>query len=170
MRIPVYEEINLDNYDLGAVCDLFKTKKLSQVPMYIIIHHLKGEELEVALNNIAEALIMLNIHPKFPYPLYIVTRESTNHSSLPIVPSVEELPRHFHKKARRLKTKELILLSKCTILGRKVDNINLHQRFRQISKNAPSQRALFDMCKEVYFYDRVMDGINSRLDKKEREK
>ncbi|MCO4793384.1 MAG: hypothetical protein KC493_06725 [Bacteriovoracaceae bacterium] len=162
MRIPIYEEISPEEFELSYLCNLFSTKKIGKVPMYIVLHQLTGEELETALTNITEALIMLSIHPKFPYPLYIVSNSIDHHKDLSVVPSVDALPRHFHQKARRLKSKELGLLSKCSILSKKVQNLNIHQRFRQITKSATPQRQLFDKCKEVYFYERITDGIYNR--------
>ncbi len=162
MRIPIYEEITADDFDLSFLCDLFATKKIGKIPMYIVLHHLHGEELETAMSNITEALIMLNIHPKIPYPLYIVTREVSHHKDLSVVRSVEELPRHFHNKARRLRSKELALLSKCSILSKKLVNQNIHQRFRQIRKTASPQRQLFDQCKQTHFFQQIIDGINNR--------
>ncbi|TNF01219.1 MAG: hypothetical protein EP326_04880 [Deltaproteobacteria bacterium] len=162
MRIPIYEEITADNFDLPFLCDLFSSKKIGKIPMYIILHQLHGDELQAALTNITEALIMLNIHPRVPYPLYVVTKEIPNHKDLLIVPSVEALPRHFHNKARRLRSKELALLSKCSILSKKVSNLNVHQRFRQITKTASAQKQLFDHCKEVHFFQQILDGINNR--------
>jgi hypothetical protein len=162
MRIPIYEEISADNFDLSFLYNLFSEKKLGHVPMYIVLHHLHGENLDQALTNITEALIMLNIHPKVPYPFYIVTKEISHHKDLSVIPSVEDLPRHFHNRARRLRSKELALLSKCSILSKKVNNINVHQRFRQINKTAHPQKQLFESCKQAYFYDMIIDGINNR--------
>jgi len=162
MRIPIYEEVTADNFDLTNLCELFATKKLGKVPMYIVLHHLSGEELDNALTNITEALIMLNIHPKVPYPFYVVTKSIPHLKDLSVVPSVEDLPRHFHNKARRLRSKELALLSKCSILSKKVNNLNVHQRFRQIKKTAAPQKQLFEYCKQVHFFQQIIDGVNNR--------
>lgn len=162
MRIPIYEEVTADNFDLSFLCDLFSKKKMGKVPMYIVLHHLHGEELDQALTNITEALIMLNTHPKVPYPFYVVTKEISHHKDLSVVPSVDDLPRHFHNKARRLRSKELSLLSKCSMLSKKVNNLNIHQRFRQIKKTATPQKQLFESCKQAHFYDLIINGINNR--------
>lgn len=159
MRIPIYEEITLDNHEKEIMMDILKTKEFGQVPYYISIITIKDELIEEAIKNISEALITLNIEPNFPYPVYVVCPKEIHHPTLNILDSVNSLPRHFFNKARRLKTKESALLSKTSLIASKIKNENISEKMSDLDKIVHPQRKLYEVTKEIYFYETILKGM-----------
>ena len=168
MRIPIYEEIALDHHDKESILTILKTKKFSQVPYYISTITIEKDFIAEAIANISEVLITLNIEPHFPYPIYVICTEKIHHPNLNIIESVNSLPRHFFSKARRLKSKESVLLTKTTLTAAKIKNENITEKLNELTKIVKPQRELFDISKEIYFYEKILSGLDGSLEEEDK--
>jgi hypothetical protein len=163
MRIPIYEEICLDHHDVESILALFKLKKFGQVPYCITTISIDQDFISEALDNISKVLITLNINPQLPYPVYIINSSKRFHPHLKIIESVNLLPKHFFNKIRRLKTKEAALLSKTSLIASKITNENITEKLATLSKILKPQRKLYELSKEIHFYEKILDGLAGKL-------
>lgn len=92
MRIPVFEECEVETYELTTLIAHLKKRKAGKVPLYFSLDPLSPKEAQVALDNIAVALKSLDIHPYFPYPTYVIYKGILQTSLVPCVPNVQSLP------------------------------------------------------------------------------
>lgn len=168
MRIPIYEEISLEEHDLQSILAIFKEKKFGQVPYYISTSNINLDFISEALNNISEALIILNVSALFPYPIYIISQKECLHPNLNILQSVNMLPKHFFNKIRRLKTKETSLLTKTTLIASKITNQNITEKIDTLTKIVKPQRSLYEYSKEIHFYETILAGLSGKLDNLEK--
>ncbi|MBT7610856.1 MAG: hypothetical protein HN576_13930 [Bacteriovoracaceae bacterium] len=170
MRIPIYEEIKLEHHDIESISTVLKEKDFGQVPFFISTSEIDKNFISEALDNISEVLITLNINLKLPYPIYIISLTKINHPELTILDSVNDLPTHFFNKARRLKTKEKALLSKISLIASKISNENVPQILDDLKDILKPQRRLYEVSKELYFYETILDGLSGKLDKQNHKK
>lgn len=162
MRVPVYEELKISKFDVMSVLDQMKKSRVNQVPCYIDLSTLELDEIEHALQVIEDTLKMLKASPLFPYPIFIITQITGLQTSLPIVETKEKLPKHFMRPIKRLTSKELSLLNKAVTLTNRISNTPMEQRLRELQQGTRYHKMLFQLSKELDFYQDVVEKLKSR--------
>lgn len=162
MKLPVFEEIETNDYSIGQLYKTFKKASIGEIPSYICIDMDNPKLIEEALDNIKNALDNLDCSKHFPYPFYVVSPILQDYPGLNVVDSIRQLPKHFFKKPKKLKPKEQSLLNKTAILNEKVKNLNITEKLEYIQSQKENQKKLFLLTRETSFYERVMMGIRDR--------
>ncbi len=162
MRIPIFEEIIVKKFDLISLTKFFAQKKFGNCPHFINLNGLSAGLVNDAIDNIANALDRLSIHPKFPYPLYIITEAINTHPVLQVSATTNELPAHYIRKVKRLKNKELAILNKTLLLSEKLSNQEIDKKLNDLSSAYGPQRSLYNNCREIHFYQFILDKLNTR--------
>lgn len=160
MKIPIFEEIIIKDISIKAIVYLFSQKKMGKQPMYISLHSVAPNQHQLAIDNIGEALVELRIHPHFPFVIYVISKVDVWHETIQIAKTLDELPSHFLKRAKRLKNKEINLLNKLTLIGEMVGNQDIYERFIDLKSTFSYHRQLYNLCKEDQFYSDVLKQID----------
>lgn len=161
MKIPIFEEIILKDTSVLGLNSLLEDSKIGRVPCYINLTELKAEELTSFLEKLEELLLEANLHPHFPYPLYLITTKEIK-GLFPNVRSVKELPEHYFKKVKRPSNKETILLNKLSLKVDKINNLNLYSLIESLKQSSTSEKDLYNETKELYFYERLNDLLEKK--------
>lgn len=164
MRVPVFEEIKLSKFDVMSIVDQFRKSKVGQGPCTIDLRDKNAQEIVEICDIIEDALTILKISPKIPYPIYIFTPYTSTPSSCSLLKGPQQLPQHFIKRVKRLTSKELSLLNKSITLTQRILNLPLRQRERELRVGLRFHKELFKLSKEMSFYE----DIQARLEKRER--
>lgn len=159
-RIPTYSELKFESLQVFELTEKLKEEGVGEVPLYIDLSALGPEQTQEALKNLAQSLILLNLHPYFPYPLYVITNKVGHHDVLPIIPSVSDLPEHFNNKIKRLKQKEQLLLNKVKLKSNRLANVALYDKIAEIKKQFKSQKRILRACQENEFYEYIREKLN----------
>ncbi|WP_127715891.1 hypothetical protein [Halobacteriovorax sp. HLS] len=162
MRIPIYEELILNQYNVEYLREELGKSKLGLIPMYTSLHLISDKERPTAAMNIEQVLKELEIHPRYPYPFYIISETPIRSISITVVEHVQNLPLHYFKKAKRLKNKELALLNKATLLAEKVVNNDLYQKEIDLKEGYTHQVLLYRKSKELNFYENVLEELDQK--------
>jgi hypothetical protein len=165
MKIPIFEEILLKGNSVNDLRSLIENSRIGKVPCYINLSTFSSDELEVTLINLEQTLLENSIHPRFPYPLYIISNKPIN-TIIPSVKSVAELPAHYFKKVKRPSNKELQLLNKLSLKVDKIKNLELYKISSELKDSTGTQRRLYAETKELYF----LEVLNSQIIKKNKNK
>ena len=160
MKIPIFEEIIAKDISIKGLVYLFSQKKMARQPIYISLHTIAPNQHQMAIDNIGEALLELRVHPHFPFVIYVITKANVKHDTIQISKTLDDLPSHFLKKAKRLKNKEINLLNKLTLIGEMVDNQDIYERCREMKTTFSYHRHLYNLCKEDQFYSDVLKQIH----------
>lgn len=104
-----YLKVKFESLDIIAIEENLSSVNVSQRPCYVDASSINLEQLMELINNLATVFKYLNLHPKFPYPFYIITKLIENHETFPIVASENDLPTHFLQTAKRLTPRESML-------------------------------------------------------------
>ncbi|MDO9182682.1 MAG: hypothetical protein Q7U04_09750 [Bacteriovorax sp.] len=158
MKIPIFEEILLSEVTPEKLRTIVSDSRIGKVPCYLNLSNLNKEATEQMVVNLAQIILEHNIHPRFPYPLYIVSTISVK-SIFPWVRTVKDLPEHYFKKVKRPSNKELQLLNKLSLKVDKIKNLELYKIINEFRDSTESQRKLYNETKELYF----LETLNSRL-------
>lgn len=158
MKIPIFEEILLSEMTAEKLRIIVSDSRIGKVPCYLNLTSLKKDEIEKLIVNLEQIILEHNLHPLFPYPLYVVTPFAVK-SIFPTVRSVKELPEHYFKKIKRPNNKELQLLNKLSLKVDKIKNLELYQIINEFKRSSESQRKLYNETKELYF----LETLHSKL-------
>lgn len=162
MKIPIFEEIPLSEINTEKLRIIVSDSRIGKVPCYINLTNLKKEEIDNLVLNLEQIILENNLHPLFPYPLYIICPFIIK-SIFPWVRTVKELPEHYFKKVKRPSNKELLLLNKLSLKVDKIKNLELYKIVNEFKESSKSQRKLYNETKELYFFELLSSKL---LDKK----
>ncbi|MCB9061840.1 MAG: hypothetical protein H6622_09985 [Halobacteriovoraceae bacterium] len=157
-----YLKVKFESLDIIAIEENLSSVNVSQRPCYVDASSINLEQLMELINNLATVFKYLNLHPKFPYPFYIITKLIENHETFPIVASENDLPTHFLQTAKRLTPRESMLQNKIQILQRRLININFYEKIEQLKEIQREQTKLSDTSKEEYFYHNILLKIKEQ--------
>ncbi|HAZ14169.1 MAG TPA: hypothetical protein DCY86_15380 [Bdellovibrionales bacterium] len=162
MKIPIYTEVSFEDCNQLNLNDIKKVLEKAQVgltPSYIATQQLDLTDLLTFLKLLGQAIDELNLSERFPYPLYIITDHLSTHPRFFMAKSVEALPLHYFKKAKRLKPKEQLLLSKVVFTGEKINNVDLPAKLIFLRRQAVLNRELATLCHELASYETILEQL-----------
>lgn len=160
MKVPTIQEVILEPGDgLKVIENKLRENSIGKIPLYIDSNNFKEDEFYKLLLDLPLALNNLDVDPRFPYPLYLVTNYIRDHQLLPVVKSVSNLPKHFFLKTKKIQNKESHLLKKVEILQTRISNISIDEKYLQLSSSFKKQKMLYTLCKEADF----LQGIDNKL-------
>lgn len=156
-KIPIYNEIIIDGLNTEQLRQRLASLQIGSLPYYIVIHEQDQQVVIKRINSILSIVEELGLSVYFPYPLYIITTKLDQHPNIQISPSVEELPRYFFKKIRRLKPKEISILNKNKVLSSKISNENILKKHRELKSMLKKNRELSNISREIDFYQKITE-------------
>jgi hypothetical protein len=168
MNLPLLTEIEIHDFAVQALVRKLRDSEVGSKPCFIELEFKQRKYVEPALDNITAALEILEVDPRFPYPLYIITPLVRRFLDLAILNSRSQLPKHFYCKTHRLNSKEQSLLKKTKLLSSKIKNNELSEISIHIESHSNLQRLLSDVCQENDFLESVTEGLQRPLPKGER--
>ena len=162
MKIPIYEEILFEELSAEKLRIIVSDSRIGKVPCYLNLSTIKTDEIDNIIMNLEQIILENNLHPFFPYPLYII---STIHidTIFPIVKSVKELPEHYFKKIKRPSNKELQLLNKLALKVNKIKNLEIYKILGIFKLTCLMQRNLYNETKELYFLETLSSKIFEKI-------
>lgn len=167
MRLPVFEEIILKNFNETNLRKKLNLLEIGETPYFI---NLTGMPLESALQRLEalkNILHELEINTFFPYPLFIIHPEIKELPDFPVVSEERLLPTHFMKKTRRLRGREISLLNKTNLLAKKSTNLEISKNWEKFLKINPFTKLLSQVTEEVYFYESLLEKLKAEPRKEE---
>lgn len=169
MKIPIFEELLLKGPTLNDVKLVVEDSRIGKVPCYINLTNYAPNDLETLIINLEQVILENALHPRFPYPLYLITAKSIR-TILPSVRSVKELPEHYFKKVKRPNNKELQLLNKLALKVDKIKNLELYKISEKLKDTADSQKRLYVETKELYFLETINHLLTEKTKTKSRDR
>lgn len=169
MKIPVFEEIIISNFEDEHLFAKFENSRIGQVPSYINLSGLNKADINTYLPLLENVFTKLNLHTKFPYPTYIIC-QSDIESIFPRVSSIKDLPEHFFKRVKRPNNKELQLLNKLGLKVEKLTNLDKEKIQNQFIDTSFPQRKLYELSKELYFWETLHHHLIEKVEKQENSK
>ena len=158
MKIPIFEEVILKGISVNDLNIVVDNSRIGKVPCYVNLTNYASDDLETVIINLEQVILSNSLHPRFPYPFYIITLK-TMRSIFPSVRSVKDLPEHFFKKVKRPNNKELQLLNKLSLKVDKIKNLELYKISQDLKDSANSQKKLYAETKELHFLETLNEML-----------
>ncbi|MBC7712654.1 MAG: hypothetical protein H7177_04920 [Rhizobacter sp.] len=158
MKIPIFEEVLLKGISVNDLQKVVEDSRIGKVPCYVNMTNYSADDLETLIINLEQVILTNALHPRFPYPFYIITSKALK-TIIPSVRSVKDLPEHYFKKVKRPNNKELQLLNKLSLKVDKIKNLELYKISQELKDSGDSQRKLYNETKELHFLETLNDML-----------
>ncbi len=157
MKLPLFDELKIKNFEVESLCDRFKRSKVGESPYFIEIDH-ADDSAEIIISNIEKALRTIGVHPSIPYPTVVITKANLNYGGgVQVFKNSEHITKYFNSlKSRRLKGKEIGLLNKVDALVQKIINLDTYKILDNFNQKIGNQRQLTRNIQLVEKIDRAI--------------
>lgn len=162
MRLPKLEEIKLSTIENSELRTLLIKNKVGSTPVYTDLSHLSKERLIDVITTLDFVMSELNIHPRFPYPYYILSEHIDIDSNFPILKDIDEISAYFKKETSRTTSKEQKIVDKIEVICSQINNENIYQRLEDYQTNILPQKMIKLLAKEALFLEKVLKNLKDR--------
>lgn len=159
MKVPLLQKIEITHKDLAELESIFKKNGIGKVPSIFLFPEFTIEETEKAFEMLEDLCRHLELDPNFPYPLYVLNEWNIEQSYFPEINDLNNVPRHFVKKIKRLKKREQNILDKVITLSDRINNHQVTQDLEYITMKAEANKKLKELCSEKGFYLDLLDRM-----------
>jgi hypothetical protein len=151
MSLPVYQVIQVKTSSLEDLNEILKKDMNLRHPVVMNLLALDLDSQREFIGLIENFFVSENISFKFPYAVYLVTVHEPSISLMPVVPSMDKLPKFFQQKEGRMNVKESHLAGRNKLLQQEVANADstLHQS--EVRSYTLFHRRIFELEKERDF-------------------
>ena len=161
-KIPQLREIVVKtNEDVGEFPKMLLKNGIGNAPLAINLKKLDNNQLKKFLEHLEEFLKKLDVHPSWPYPVYIITNIIKGHPSFEVITDIKEAPIHYQiDYDQRPSSKDVQLLQKIYLMNRKIKNLFPRDKDMEIKKIFKHNKKLHDLTKELDFYNTIIRKLN----------
>lgn len=159
MRLPLLQKIEIEEFDEEYLKGVFSKNYLGQIPTVLILKPKNGQGIAEIFPSVERAFKSLHLNANFPYPTYILKEVAFSQETFPEVKGLDNLPRHFIKKIKRIKKREQTLLSKAITYAQRIQNHALGDEIDDIQIKAHQNRNLRNFHMEKSFYLNLLEKM-----------
>ncbi len=159
MSLPVYQVIQVKTSSLEDLNELLKKDMNIRHPVVLNLLALDLDSQREFIGLIENFFVSENVSFKFPYAVYLVSVHEPSISLMPVVPSMDKLPKFFQQKEGRMNVKESHLAGRNKMLQQEVANADstLHQS--EVRTYALFHRRIFELERERDFCLNLMNKL-----------
>ena len=159
MSLPVYQVINVKSASLEDLNEILKKEMNLRHPVAINLLLLDLDAQREFIGLIENYFVSENISFKFPYAVYLVTVHEPSISLMPIVPSIQKIPKFYHQKDSRMNVKESHLAGRNKLLQQEVANADSSLHQSEVRSYALFHRRIFELQAERDFCLGILNGL-----------
>ncbi len=152
MKVPLLQKIEISIKDLPELEDIFRKNSIGSIPTILIFTEMTIEHTKKAIHACEALCRQKDLDPSLPYPLYILNQWQIEQSFFPEVSDLNNIPRHFVKKIKRVKKREQNILDKVVTLSNRINNHHVTGDLEYIALKAKDNKRLKELCSEKNFY------------------
>ncbi len=151
MKVPLLLKIDVQDISPDAINVIFDRNPIGIAPIIFILDEVVLPHKETFVKNCLQIFKQRGLSPYFPFPSYILSNEGIAHQAMPHLRSLEEAPKHFIKKIKRVKNREQALLSKADTFQSRTQNHSVTSDLEYLRRKREDNRKLRDLCHEKNF-------------------
>ena len=161
IKLPFYDEINIEPKDLFSIEKIIEKSKIGKVPIYFQISNLSKKHQKEFLNEFFELAKKNDLNLYFPYPVYIISNleDIVEFETRLIFKKADDLPSFYKKDLQKLRAKEVTILKKIFFNSERINNIDNRSKLNFVMENAKNQKHLFELTKEFNFLKNILDEL-----------
>lgn len=159
MKIPLLLKIEVQDIALESIKYILEKNSAGKAPLLLVLDKEVVSKREVFAKNCIEVLKEKGINPYFPYPCYIVSPARIETKGIPHLHKIEQAPKHFIKKIKRIKTREQGLLTKVDTYYSRIRNQSVDDDLDYIQRKREDNRKLRDLCHQKKFFISIVEKL-----------
>lgn len=163
MKLPIIQKIPVQDVSIESLNLVFEHHSIGIIPTILILDKVIVAHRELFAKNCLEVFKSRGLNPLFPFPCYILSPERIETPGLPQINSIDEAPKHFIKKIKRIKNREQNLLSKAATYQSRIQNHPISDDVKYLKQKREDNRKLRDLCSEKNFCISLLEQIKSTL-------
>jgi len=161
MKLPILQKIDIQDISKESLNSLFERSSIGMIPTILILDQGIITRRELFVKNCLEVFKTRGLNPYFPFPCYILSPEKIKTPGLPQIYTIEEAPKHFIKKIKRIKNREQTLLTKADTYQSRLQNQSITEDLKYLTRKREHNRKLRDLCSEKKFCISLLERIKS---------
>jgi hypothetical protein len=130
---------------------------------YIDLTKIEYNESINFLYLLKDIMIELNINPKIPLPIYIITQYNIPFDYFYFLSSVKKLPSYFNGKTFKQNRSNKHRIERISLEKNKIKFIDLNQKFHQMDKLKQESKKLKNLVSENIFFKDLIDKTREEL-------
>lgn len=160
--VPTLREILINSTQtIAGLPKLLNEANAGSSPIVLNVLSLESEYLLEFLDSLYPLLKKINLHPQFPYPLFILTDKIAVHPYFIIINSLKEIPAHFQfKYEKKLTPKESSLMRTTFLHTTKIKNLGPFEKEEDLQNCFKPCKTLHDKIKELDYFETLLKKIN----------
>lgn len=155
------QKIDIQDVSIEAVNLTFDKNPIGTVPTILVLDESVIVHREVFAQHCLAVLKERSLSPNFPFPCYILCTEKIETEGIPQLRAIEDAPKHFIKKIKRLKNREQVLLSKANTHRSRIENHSVTGDLQYLKRKREDNHKLRDLCAEKRFCMSLLEKIKS---------
>ncbi len=161
MKVPLLQKIEIQDISPEAINLIFDRNPIGVAPIIFILDEVVLPHKDIFVKNCIKIFKERGISPYFPFPCYLLSNERIENKAMPQLRSIEDAPKHFIKKIKRVKSREQSLLSKADTYQSRTQNHSVTKDLEYLKRKREDNRKLRDLCHEKNFCISLLEKMKS---------
>lgn len=167
MRVPIFQSIEVQAWSKEGLREAYNRQRIEIHPSYLDLTLKDVAKTNQAIAWTAE-IFQEDNRILIPFPLYIIAPKFLGpypDDGAVILSSPSQLPKHYLKKAKKLKNRESALMKKTEIMIQRIQNHELPKDDRWLKRATPLYRQLKEATLEAHYYYKWLKDIQRAREK-----
>jgi hypothetical protein len=164
MKVPLLLKIDIQEITKEAINLACDRNPIGTAPIIFVLHANLYPKRELFVEKCIQVLNERGINPFFPFPCYIQCPDKIKDNRMPQLRSIEEAPKHFIKKIKKVKSREQGLLAKADTYQARIQNQSVSVDLDYIKRKRDENRRLRDACYEKSFYANLLENLRTKFE------
>ncbi len=159
MSLPIYQHINVRTIQLEDLKNFLHREMNLRHPVALNLKHLDLDQQREMIGLVENFFSTNNYSYKFPYPVYIVSDHERAISQMPVINSVDQLPKFFSQKESKMNVKESHVIGRNKLLQLEIKNADAETVQAHVVQYGKIHRQVFELEKERLFYRLILNRL-----------
>ena len=161
MKVPLIQKIEICDISEESIQLVCERNPIGSAPIVLELDEIVLPLKEAFAQNCLKVFKERGINPFFPYPCYILSPQRIETEGFPQIRKIEEAPKHYKKKIKRVKNREQVLLSKVDTHRARIQNHQISQDLNYLQNKREDNRKLRDLVHEKNFYINLIEKMST---------
>ncbi|OFZ26692.1 MAG: hypothetical protein A2381_17015 [Bdellovibrionales bacterium RIFOXYB1_FULL_37_110] len=159
---PTLREILINcTQDINSLPRLLNEANAGSSPIILNVESLSHENILKFLDLLYPLLKEINLHPQFPYPIFIMTDKISHHPYFIIIHALKDIPTHYQfKHEKKLTPREISLMRTTYLHNKKIKNLGPFEKEQDLQTFFKPCKILHDKIKELDYFETLLKKIN----------
>ena len=162
MNLPIYQIINVRSAQVDDVMAILHDDMNLRRPVALNAKHLDLDQQRDVIGLVTNWFSEGRSSARFPYPVFIIADLSEAVGHIPVVDSVQALPKFFQQKEAQTNVKESQIIDRSHLLQQEIRNTDPTLAEAVLGKYALNHKKLWFLIQEASFYEELLARLKKQ--------